>query len=350
MNAALYTQGGNLEIADIAKPTIGKGDILLRVEATSICGTDVKIIRNGHRKLKAGQRIVLGHEFAGTIEEVGPDVKDFRAGQRVGIAPNWGCGLCEACRRNMSNYCAEYSAFGISTDGSHAEWMRVPETVIRQGNITLLPENVSWETASLAESLSCVLGAQTAVSVKAGDSVLIYGVGPMGLLHVLAAAAAGAKLIIAADVNAERLEAARKLGATHVIRSNAESVPERIMEWTKGQGLGVVITAVPIPEIISEAFSLLGIFGRLCLFAGLPKDRSVISLDGNAIHYRNLTVTGTTGGANADHRRAIELIAGGKADVRQIITHRFSFQQLQQAYDTALAGQGMKIVISRKSE
>lgn len=347
MIAATYTQGGRFEIADVPKPCIGEDEILLHVEATSICGTDVKIIRNGHRKLKTGQRIVLGHEFVGSIEEVGSNVCGYKVGQRVGVAPNWGCGHCEPCRRNMANYCAEFSAFGINTDGSHAEWVKVPAAVIAQRNITLLPDKVSWEEASLAEPLSCVLGGQKAASLKAGDSVLIYGVGPMGLLHVLAAAAAGAKMIIAVDPNPERLEAAKKWGATHMIRPGTESVPECVAEWTNKKGLDVVITAVPVPEIISEAFTLLGIFGRLCLFAGLPKDRSSVPLDGNAIHYRNLTVTGSTGGANADYTQAIDLISTGKVAVKQIITHRFSFNQLKEAYDTALAGKGMKIVISR---
>jgi L-iditol 2-dehydrogenase len=345
MIAASYTQGGAFEITEAPKPSIGSEEILLRVEATSICGTDVKIIRNGHRKLKAGQRIVLGHEFAGSIEEMGSKVEGFKIGQRIGIAPNWGCGSCEACRRGRSNYCADFSAFGINADGSHAEWIKIPEAVIRQSNITILPEKISWEEASLTEPLSCVLGGQEAITLGEGDSVLIYGMGPMGLLHVLAAKAAGAKTIMAVDLKRERLDMAKKLGATHAVQSRVENVPERVAEWTKGSGPDAVITAVSAPEVVSEAFALLGTFGRLCLFAGLPKDRSSIPLDGNMIHYRSITVTGTTGGSNSNYRQAIDLIATGKIDVKEIITHRFSFEQLPRAYETALAGKGMKIVI-----
>lgn len=346
MIAATFTQGGDFEIKDVARPEIAKDEILLRVKSTSICGTDTKIIRNGHRKLKDGERIVLGHEFAGVIEQVGSAVDGFAEGQAIGVAPNWGCGHCSPCRRGMANYCAEYQAFGITRDGSHTQWVRIPVEVIAQGNIQLLPGDVSWSSVSLAEPLSCVLGGQTAVRLSAGESVLVYGAGPMGLLHILAARAAGAAIVIAADLNAARLAAARELGATHAVQSDMEDIRARVHEITGGAGLDVVITAVPVPEIVPEGLSLLGIFGRLCLFAGLPKDRAIAGLDGNLIHYKNLSVTGTTGGCNADYAKALNLITSGAVPVEGIISHRFSLEQLSEAYETALAGLGMKIVIT----
>lgn len=346
MIAATYTQSGTLQIEELPRPSISKEEILLRVKSTSICGTDTKIIRNGHRKLKDGQKIILGHEFAGIIEQAGSAVKNFTEGQAVGVAPNWGCGVCKPCQRGMANYCADYEAFGITRDGSHAQWVRIPAAVIAQGNILPLPGDVSWPAASLAEPLSCVLGGQTAAQLSKGNSVLVYGAGPMGLLHILAARAAGAAIVIAADLNVARLAMARELGATHMIQSDVENVTERVNEITGGEGLDVVITAVPVPEIVREGLSLLGIFGRLCLFAGLPKDQVIAGLDGNLIHYKNICVTGTTGGCNADYAKAIDLITSGAVPVEGIISHRFSFEQLSVAYETALAGRGMKIVIT----
>ena len=117
MLAATYTQGGEFAIEEIPPPEIGGDGLLLRVTATSICGTDVKIVRNGHRKLQPGQRIVLGHEFVGVVERVGARVEGYRVGQRVGVAPNAGCGHCDACVRGQSNYCPDYTAFGIDRDG-----------------------------------------------------------------------------------------------------------------------------------------------------------------------------------------------------------------------------------------
>ena len=346
MIAATFTQGGKFEIKEVARPEIAKDEILLRVKATSICGTDTKIIRNGHRKLRDGEQIVLGHEFAGVIEQIGSAVEGFTEGQAIGVAPNWGCGRCKPCQRGMANYCAEYHAFGITHDGSHTQWVRIPSEAIVQGNILPLPGDVSWSGVSLAEPLSCVLGGQTAARLSVGESVLVYGAGPMGLLHILAARAAGAAVIVAADPNAERLTVARKLGATHTVQSNVEDIRSRVNEITDRQGLDVVITAVPIPEIVPEGLSILGIFGRLCLFAGLPKDRAIVGLDGNLIHYKNLSVTGTTGGCNADYAKALGLITSGAVPVEGIISHRFQLDQLSEAYETALAGRGMKIVMT----
>ena len=349
MIAATYTQGGCFEIAETPVPELCEGDVLLRVEAASICGTDTKIIRSGHRKLKDGQRIILGHEFAGVIEDVRGDAGGLKKGMRVGVAPNWGCGRCEACIRGLANYCSDYSAFGIESDGAHAEFVRVPVKAISQGNVVPLPEGLAWEEASLAEPLSCVVNAQGSVHLGSGDAVAVYGCGPMGLLHIILAAASGAGKIIALDINEARLESACKAGATHALLSDKEDVSGRIKEITSGAGLDVAITAVPVAAVISEGLDLLAPFGRLCLFAGLPKDKPEATINANAVHYKNLLVTGTTGGSNKDYRKALGLIQSGRVDVRQIISHRFSLREMGQAYEIALAGKGMKIVLNRET-
>jgi threonine dehydrogenase-like Zn-dependent dehydrogenase len=345
MIAATYTQGGAFKIMDVSVPEIADGEMLLRVESTSICGTDTKIMRAGHRKLHDGQLITLGHEFAGVIEK--SRTTAFEEGSRVGIAPNWGCGRCEACIRGMANYCPDFSAFGINRDGSHAEYVRIPAVVISQGNVVRLAEDAPWETASLAEPLSCVVNAQKTMPVRAGDTVTVHGCGPMGLLHVLLAAATGAEKIIAIDPNEHRLAAAREAGATHVIKTGGAGVRERVLEITAGAGVDAAITAAPVAEIAQEALALLAPFGRLCLFAGLPKDKPQVALDGNAIHYKNLFVTGATGGCNADYRLALRLIQSGRVTVGKVISHRFTMSRLGEAYDTAVSGRAVKVVILR---
>ena len=345
MIAAAYTQGQGLSIAEAPRPSIGIDELLVRVRAAAICGTDVKTVRNGGRRLKPGQSIVLGHEFAGTLEEAGAAVTGFAAGERVGVAPNFGCGQCAACVRGLANMCPDYSAFGIDMDGAHAAFVRIPAAAIRQGNVTRLPSGVSWDEAALAEPLSCVLNAQRGARLAAGETVLVYGVGPMGLLHVLLALASGAARVLAVDTNGARLAKASELGAECVINGASESVPERVRAATGGRGVNVAVVAAPVPSIVPEALTLLAPFGRLCLFAGLPGGQSVLGLDANLIHYRNLVVTGTTGGCNADYRAAIEMIAARRVDVRPIISHRFPMSGLREAYDVALAGKGLKIVV-----
>ena len=325
MIAATYTQGQKLEFTDVPVPALRAGDALLKVAATSICGTDIKIARAGHRKLKPGQRITLGHEFVGTI------VEGVLKGQRVGVAPNWGCGACDACIRGLANMCPDYSAFGIDSDGSHTQYVRIPAAAIAQGNVTSLPDGVPWEEAALAEPLSCCLNGQKAARLAPGETVVIFGAGPMGLLHVALAAATGAAQIIVRDPVAERLQIARALGAT----------------GTEVRGLvDVVITATPVKAVAEEALALLKPFGRLCLFAGLAKDQSVIQLDANVIHYKSLSVTGTTGGCAADYRTALNLIASRRVDVRPVISHILPLAKLAEAYDVALSGKCLKVVMT----
>lgn len=230
MTAAIYTQGGNLEILYLPKPELEEGDALLRVEAASFCGTDTKILRVEHRKLLERQRIVLGHEFAGVTEEVRGSTGNLRPGMRVGVAPNLRCGQCPACVRGLANYYPDYSAFVIETDGAHAEYVRLPAKAIPQGNVVELPEDLALEEASVAEPLSCVVNAQAAVGLAVGDKVAGYGCGPMGLLHIILARAAGAQSITAIDPNPDRLEMARAAGASVVISSDRESVTGRVRD------------------------------------------------------------------------------------------------------------------------
>ncbi len=347
MIAAMYTQGGKLEIGEAPIPHFGDDELLLRVEAASICGTDVKIAANGHRKLKGGQRIILGHEFVGTIEKVGARVKHLAPGMRVGVAPNIGCGRCEMCARGLTNMCPDYGAFGIDRDGGHTEFVRIPAAAIAQGSVIRISEKLSPLDATLAEPLSCALNGVRSARLEAGDVALIYGAGPMGLLNMMVAAACGAARVLVVDLNDARLNKARLLGATATHNPQAGPTPVWVAEQTGGRGVDVVITAVPVPQLQQEAIGLLAPFGRLCLFAGLPNGAAGgVVLDTNAIHYKNLLVTGMTGGSPRDYRDAIKLIDSRKVNVSQIVSDVLPIGALGAAYEIALAGKGMKIVMA----
>jgi L-iditol 2-dehydrogenase len=345
MLAATYTQGGEFSIEEIARPVIERDEILLRVLAASICGTDVKIVRSGHRKLRDGQRIVLGHEFVGVIQQVGADITGYRVGDRIGIAPNAGCGQCPACIRGKTNYCPTYTAFGIDRDGGHAAFVRIPSRFITQGNIIALPAEVSDTEASLLEPFSCVVNGVRSSHIELGDTVVIYGAGPIGLMHVMLCRAAGAAQLIAIDIRADRLERARSLGCDLVLNPLHEEVVARVRQETAGSGADVVITACPAAAVQSEAIGLLAPFGRLCLFGGLPKTSGPVPVDTNAIHYGNFLVTGSTGGAVEDYRIALRLVAGKRIDLTRVISHVFPLADLQKAYDAALAGADGKVVL-----
>jgi L-iditol 2-dehydrogenase len=345
MLAATYTQGGAFAIEEIPTPEIESDEILLRVNAASICGTDVKIVRSGHRKLAMGQRIVLGHEFVGVIERIGSRVKGHAVGQRVGVAPNAGCGHCDACIRGKSNYCPQYTAFGIDRDGGQAPLVKIPGRFVAQGNVIPLPEGVSDKEAALLEPFSCVVNGVRASRIELGDTVVIYGAGPIGLMHVMLCRIAGAGRIIVIDPVADRLERAGELGCDLALNPQQEDVSARLRHDTAGRGVDVVITACPVPEVQTEAVEVLAPFGRLCLFGGLPKSAGPVPLDTNAIHYGNLLVTGSTGGSVEDYRIALRLVAGKRVDLGRVVSGVFRLDELRQAYDMALSGTEGKVVL-----
>jgi L-iditol 2-dehydrogenase len=349
MIAAKYTQGGTLEIGEAPTPEIGDDELLLRVEATSICGTDVRIVRHGHHKLRDGQTIILGHEFVGTIAKAGPGAGSCAVGTRVGVAPNIGCGTCEMCACGLGNMCPRYSAFGIDRDGAHAEYVRIPQAAIAQGNVVALPAGLSAVEGCLAEPLSCVVNSTRTSRIEPGDIVVVYGAGPMGLLHLMVASQRGAARVVVVDPAESRLEKATALGASAVLNPRDRCVPEWVASQTDGRGVDAVIAACPVPSVAEEGLRLLAPFGRLCLFAGLPKGDEGVQFDSNMIHYKNLVVTGVTGGSPRDYRTALKLIECKKVDVGEIVSHVMTIRDLREAYDTALSSTGMRVVLAAEA-
>jgi threonine dehydrogenase-like Zn-dependent dehydrogenase len=346
MIAATYTQDGDFAVQDIAIPEPGPGELLLRVAAASICGTDLKIVRNGHRKLRAGQSIVLGHEFVGVVEETGAGVSAYPIGTRVGVVPNAGCGRCDACVAGKANYCAEYTAFGIDRDGAHAQFVRIPAQFVWQGNVIALPETVPDIEAALLEPCSCVVNGLRCAGVGLGDTVVVYGAGPMGLLHIMMSRLAGASQVIAVDPLAERLIRAQSTGCDLAINPQEDNVLERVRDATCGRGADVVITACPVASVQTEAVTLLASFGRLCLFGGLPRGSESVPLDTNLIHYKNLQVSGTTGGSAQDYRIALRLVQSKRIQLASIVSDRFGMHDLAAGYRVALAGAKGKVLFA----
>ena len=349
MIAATYTQGVGFAVREVSPPTISANEILLRMRATSICGTDLRIVKNGHRKLDNGQTIILGHEFSGTIEALGSHVNLFEVGQRVGVAPNMGCGQCNMCIRGLSNMCPDYKAFGITFDGAHTDLVRIPAGIIQQGSIILLPEGMSYREATLIEPLSCVINGVQSCEIELGDYVVIYGSGPIGLMHLMVTLRSGAAKVIVVDPVESRLEIARRLGANETINPSADNVKDLVFSFTSGNGADVVITACSVAPVQEEALGLLAPYGRLCLFGGLPSDKSTIGLNSNLVHYKNLVVTGVTGGPPVDFRRAMRLIESKAVDVSLITSHVYSLAEIGKAYKTAMGGDCLKVVVENEA-
>lgn len=345
MRAAVFHEPGRIEVTDVPVPALEPGDVLMRVRAASICGTDLRIMKHGHFKIPAGTPRVLGHEVAGEIAQVGDGVSDYRVGDRVSITPNVGCGHCEMCVQGLNQLCPTYDAFGITLDGGFEEYMRVPSWAIARGNLVPLPDAVPFDKAALMEPAACCLHGQRKIDVGPGDDVLIIGAGPIGCLHTLIAKRRGARRVIVANRRQSRLDIAATMGADVLVNVTDTALHEEIMRLTEGRGVDVVITCVSNPDVIASATDLLARLGRLNVFSGLG-DAARPAIDVNALHYRELVMTGTTGASNKDYRDVLDLLGRDDVDLSPIISQRFSVEDIQAALDHAASGAGMKPLIS----
>jgi len=221
---------------------------------------------------------------------------------------------------------------------------------VRPGNVVPLPEGTTFLEAALIEPLACVVNGNREARIAVGDVVVIVGAGPIGLLHLQLARLSGASRVVVAEIRAPRLGAAKELGADVVVDSAAEDPAARIREETGGRGCDVVITACSDASAQQECIRWLAPYGRVCFFGGLPQDDSEVSLDTNAIHYKNLLVTGVTGGSLYDFRIAARLIASKRVDVARIISHVYPLSDMALAFQQAMRREAMKVVLQQDRE
>ncbi|MFI7443189.1 zinc-dependent dehydrogenase [Nonomuraea indica] len=344
MRAAVFHEPGKMVVTDVPVPDIEADEILVRVRAASICGTDLRILRYGHFKLPPGRPRVLGHEVAGDVVEVGSQVTGHAIGDRVSVTPNVGCGHCPRCRAGLNNMCQDYEAFGVTIDGGFQEYLRVPGFALQRGNVFRLLETLSYAEAALVEPFSCCYRGQRAVDVGFEDVVVIIGAGPIGAFHVMLARTAGARKIIVANRSEARLETAARLGADVVVTTSRTDLTEVVLAETDGRGADVVITAASSPDVQAEAVSLLGVHGRVNFFSGLGQGGTV-PIDTNKLHYKALTLTGTTGSSNADYAQCLHLVGDRRVRLDQLVSGTFTLDDIDDAFRHASSGAGMKAMV-----
>lgn len=344
MKAARLHSPGNITVDDIPKPTADAGDIIIKVRAASICGTDRRIAVNGHFKLPYGTPRVLGHEFAGEIAEAGSEVVGYAVGDRVSVTPNVGCGTCPNCLVGLNNMCPFYEAFGITMDGGFQEYVRIPRFAINRGNVFHLPENVTYAEAALVEPLSCCYNAVSKLNVQPNSTVLIMGAGPIGACHVMLSKLYGARKIIVSNNRQPRLDFAASVGADVLVNLTERNLATVVEEETGGRGVDVALTCVSKPEVQAQAVELLATHGRVNFFAGLGKAQTV-PLDTNRVHYQGLTLTGTTGSSNSDYAASLRLVGEGRLDLSPLVSQTFTLDDIEKAMAYAGSGQGMKAMI-----
>jgi len=345
MAALVYYGAHDLRLENVPVPQISAKEILLQVSSASICGTDLRIYHGNHRKYPEGTIRIPGHEVVGVIANIGENVQDFQAGQRVFIAPNIGCGHCRLCIAGKNNLCPNYQAVGVTIDGGFAEYMRIPEQAILQGNVMPISDSVDPAVAALTEPFACVLRGQNALNIQPGNVVLVMGAGPIGIMHIKLARLRGAGRVIVSEPAEERLAQAVQTGADRAVNPLKEDLNQILMEESNGAGADAIIVAAPAHQAQESALQLAAIGGRINFFGGLPKDKPHIQLDSNLVHYKELVITGTTACSTYDCWQAAEIINSGRIELSDIISRRFPLSDALEAFNVAEQRTSLKVVI-----
>ena len=314
MTAAVLYGKERLQIEIVDVPKIGPGDVLVRVRAALTCGTDVKVFKRGYHARMIVPPALFGHELAGDIVAVGSAVKNFRVGQRVMAANSAPCGNCYYCGRNQENLCEDL----LFNNGAYAEYIRIPERIV-QKNLHPLEDHVGYQDAALAEPLACVLRGLEDSNLRAGDTIAIIGLGPIGMMFVRLAKAVYGARVIAIGRRQQQLDRASRMGADEtILNDGAADVVATVKGMTSGRGADVVIEAVGLPELWQLAVHLLRRGGVVNFFGGCASGTEV-SLDTNLLHYSEITCRASFHHTPALIGKALDVIGRGYVTAKDFV-------------------------------
>jgi 2-desacetyl-2-hydroxyethyl bacteriochlorophyllide A dehydrogenase len=330
MRAIIIDAPGKFGVGSVPDPAPQPNELLVRVEACGICGTDLHII-DGDSPL-ARYPIVPGHEFAGEVVAVGSNVAQkgsFTVGSRVAVEPNIYCGQCEPCRSGHENLCLNYTALGVTLNGAIAEYVTVPAAKSYP-----LPDTMSLREAALIEPVSCAVHGMHSLNPKSGDTFLIVGAGTMGLLLLQLAWRGGASRIAVVDVNAQRLKRAESLGATRTYTGVQQALADEPL------GFNCVIDATGVAPVIEQAFLAVKRGGKFMVF-GVASHEARVSLSPFRIYNDEITIVGSMA-VLFSFQAALDLIASGVIDTQAMLTAAFPLADFSEALAAVRRGEGLK--------
>ncbi|TMI23246.1 zinc-binding dehydrogenase [Candidatus Bathyarchaeota archaeon] len=327
MLACLLKEHGGVVLENLPPPKVGLGDVLVRLKAAGICGTDLEKIHGGY-----GPGGILGHEVSGQIEQVGEEVRGFTKGDRVVPHHHVPCYGCHLCQRGDHTMCDSFKKTNFDPCGL-AEYFRVPEYNVTRGAVTKLPDSVSFEEAALLEPTACCLRALNVARPHRGDSVLIAGLGPVGLTHIQLLRSIGTGPLFGSDVRKVRLDAAKSMGAQRTFNPAEEDVAKGVKAET-GDGADFAIVSTGNPQALSQAVSAVRKGGKVLLFGAPPKG-STLPLAINTFFADQKSIITSYSCTEAEIRATLSLLTLRKIDLRPLITHRFQLKETLEALDFA---------------
>jgi L-iditol 2-dehydrogenase len=350
MRALRFYAPEDVRLEDVPEPECGPDQIKLKVHNCSTCGTDVKILYNGHQNLTPPR--ITGHEIAGEVVEVGENVNatygsNWHVGDRTQVIAAVPCGDCYECRKGWMAVCQNQTSVGYQYDGGFAEYMIVPREVLSVDGLNRIPDNVAYDEASAAEPFACAINAQELLGIQEGDTVVVFGAGPIGCMHIrIARGVHTSGPVYLIDVNAERLRmSAEAVQPDEIIDGSQVDVVQRVMELTGGRGADIIITATAANATQEQAISMAARNGRISFFGGLPKTNPTITCDSNLVHYRQLHIHGANGSAPEHNKRALQYISTGQVPVKDLITEHIPLERVLDAFQIVKKGVAIKVTV-----
>ena len=346
MQAAVYHGKDDVRLETVPVPAIGRGELLIRVHTCGICGTDLKKISTGSHSAPR----IFGHETSGMIVAVGEGITNYSLGERVMVFHHIPCRDCFYCNRKVFAQCPVYKKVGVTagyepSGGGFAEYVRVMDWIVQRGGVVRIPQQISYEQAAFIEPINtCQKGIET-LRLEAGETVLIIGQGPIGMMLAKLAQAAGAR-IFASDMYAQRLAVSRSFGITNVIDASKEDATQRIREATDGRGADAVIVAVAGNALVQVALDATRPGGRVLLFA--QTTRSQATMDPSAVCMDEKFLLGSYSASIDLQKESERFVFSGDMDMTHLVTHRFPLEQAVEAIKLAMHPQpdSLKIVIT----
>jgi len=341
MKAAFVKDSSSVVVEDVEKPILGTGDVLVKMHACGICGSDLEKVFGKYSQPSTR----LGHEPSGTIEKVGENVTDFKKGDRVFVHHHVPCYSCHFCLHGNETMCEKYSETNLSPCGLAEEFI-VPQWNVSHGGILKIPDSMSFEEAAMIEPLACCIRTWNKFSFQKGDSAAIFGVGATGMMHVMLSIVHKFDKIFCIDVNEFRLEFAKKFNITAAIKSSLPDIKQKILDQTDNRGVDVAIVATGSLQALSSAIDLVRKGGTVVMF-GVPSKGAMINLNMSIIYSKEITMISSYAASDSDTKAALELIQSSKIDVKKLITHRYNIKDSPKAFEHAHHGvDSMKIIIT----
>lgn len=345
MKAAVYEGKENIVIRDVAPPKLDDGEVLLKIDACSVCGTDLRTYRHGDAKIKPPR--ILGHEFCGeVVESRAGNNAPIAVGDRVVMYIVLACGNCRYCKVGRPNLCTNRTTMAYHHDGAFAPYMKVPAKAVAGGQLFKVSGNISSAEMSVAEPLGCVINAHSRLGVGLKDTVVVIGAGPIGVMHALVSRLQGAQKVYLLDTAENRLKIAHRFdldGYAAVKPDNSHR--EQIREWTDGFGPDVVIVACSVAAAQADALEIAGKGARVEFFGGLPKTKPTAELNTNHLHYKELLVSGSYSEKMTDFQAAYALIQSGRFPAKKVITHTLPLDRVTEAFTLMETGEALKVCI-----